>query len=232
MIVAYGCSFTFGDELDDLPEWYNDLTDKRNFMPEKLKYHKPSKKSYPYVMGKILNYEVENYGWRGGSNDRIFRTFFEHILNNTKESIYVIQWTFPHRTEVWSNKIQYYEGIVPTITDWHEASNLYYRNHYDANDTIKKLIRYIWSVDSLSKQFQQKIIQFIPIGIEDLGWDGVSMEYDFKLLDNLPDSFLDTQQIRNLVNYKIHPSEEGHELLGKYLVEKIKQKFFYLKNNI
>ena len=40
MIVAFGCSFTFGDELDDLPKWYEDFDDKRNFMPEKEKYHK------------------------------------------------------------------------------------------------------------------------------------------------------------------------------------------------
>ena len=31
MIVAFGCSFTFGDELNDLPKWYEDFDDKRNF---------------------------------------------------------------------------------------------------------------------------------------------------------------------------------------------------------
>ena len=30
--MAYGCSFTFGAELDDLPKWHTDLTDKRNFI--------------------------------------------------------------------------------------------------------------------------------------------------------------------------------------------------------
>ena len=75
-ITSFGCSFTFGEELDDLPDWFNDKSDKRNYMPLKLKYEKASKKSYPYVLGSFLDFEVENNGWRGGSNDRIFRTFF------------------------------------------------------------------------------------------------------------------------------------------------------------
>ena len=49
------------------------------------KYEKASKKSYPYVLGSFLDFEVENNGWRGGSNDRIFRTFFDHLINNKKE---------------------------------------------------------------------------------------------------------------------------------------------------
>ena len=116
-LIAFGCSFTFGANLDDLPEWYSDESDTRNFMPLKLKYNTPSKKSYPYVIGSLLNCEVENYGWRGGSNDRIFRTFFDHVISNKESSIYIIQWTFPHRTEFWSNDSNFYVGIVPSFVD-------------------------------------------------------------------------------------------------------------------
>ncbi len=217
-IVAYGCSFTFGEELDDLPDWFNDKSDKRNYMPDKLIYHKPSKKSWPYVMGDILGYEVENYGWSGGSNDRIFRMIFEHIFNNDKKSTYVVQWTFPHRTEVWSEENQYYIGLVPTLIDSHIDCKRYYKHYYDEIDTRNKLRRFIWSVDSVCKQLGHEIIQFMPIGVEDLNWDGVQVDNKFTPLNNLPDSFLDTNTIREKVNYKIHPTEDGHRELAKYII--------------
>ena len=44
-VIAFGCSFTFGNDLDDLPDWEKDMKDERNFLPLKLKYHRPSKKS-------------------------------------------------------------------------------------------------------------------------------------------------------------------------------------------
>ena len=227
-IVAYGCSFTFGAELDDLPKWHKDLTDKRNFMPQKLKYYKPSKKSWPYVMGSILDCDVENYGWSGGSNDRIFRTLFEHILNNDKKSTYIVQWTFPHRTELWSSEKKYYVGIVPTfITDkYHlfKPAKTFYKHYFDEKDVSDKLLRFIWSVDSVCKQFGHEIIQFMPIGVEDMGWDGVNVDKEFTPLDNLPDSFLDTEIIRKKVDYKIHPTEDGHRELAKYIIDNRRKK--------
>jgi len=220
MIVAFGCSFTFGDELDDLPKWYEDMNDERNFMPQKVKYHKPSKKSYPYIMGKLLDCDVENYGWRGGSNDRIFRTFFNHILENKNPSKYVVQWTFPHRTEIYSVENQYYVGIVPTLIDSNIDCKRYYKHYYDVIDTRNKLQRFIWSVDSVCKQLGHEIIQFMPIGVEDLNWDGVQVDNKFVPFNNLPDSFLDTNIIREKVNYKIHPTEGGHRKLAEYIARR------------
>ena len=208
-ITSFGCSFTFGEELDDLPDWFNDKSDKRNYMPLKLKYEKASKKSYPYVLGSFLDFEVENNGWRGGSNDRIFRTFFDHLINNKKKTIYTIQWTFPHRTEYWSEKSNEFLGIVPEMIDSKSdrESVLYAKDYYSKfqNDDkdMEKLTKYIWSVDSLCKQFGHELIQFMPIENE---------------LDMLPDSFLNSMEIMTLVEDKIHPTEEQHKRLAKYLL--------------
>ncbi len=209
-LIVFGCSFTFGENLDDLPEWYNDETDPRNYMPLKLKYNTPSKKSYPFVIGSLLNCEVENYGWRGGSNDRIFRTFFDHVISNKESSIYIIQWTFPHRTEFWSNDSNSYVGIVPSFVDINqddEAINFakkYYKKYYSSDDVKDKLVRYIWSVDTICNQFNHRIYQFFPIKGFDL---------DMKL----PTSFLQTNKILDLVKEKIHPDERGHIELANYL---------------
>ena len=212
-ITSFGCSFTFGEELDDLPDWFNDKSDKRNYMPLKLKYEKASKKSYPYVVGSFLDFEVENNGWRGGSNDRIFRTFFDHLINNKKKTIYTIQWTFPHRTEYWSEKRNMFRGIVPDFnTDFKKQNSkkesiVYSSEYYSKfqNDDVdnKKLLRYIWSVDSLCKQFGHELIQFMPVENK---------------LDMLPESFLNSMEIMTLVENKIHPTEEQHKRLAKYLL--------------
>jgi len=216
-VIAFGCSFTFGEELDDLPEFYNDKSDERNYMPLKLKYHRPSKKSYPYIMGSLLGCDVKNYGWSGGSNDRIFRTFFDHILNNKKKSIYVIQWTFPHRSEIWSNESQFYVGIVPSLIDRNEDTKRFYKDCYDENDVRDKLLRYIWSVDSVCKEFNHKILQFLPIGGDNMGWDGDNLDSKCPLFNNLPNSFLNTKVVREKVDYKMHPTEHGHKKLAEYL---------------
>lgn len=203
-VIAFGCSFTFGDELDDLPNWYEDMEDERNFMPQKLKYHQPSKKSYPYILGNLLSCKVENYGWRGGSNDRIFRTFFDHILNNKKKSIYVIQWTFSHRTEIWSNKGGFYSGITLNLIEEDKNAKEYYEEYYDENDVKRRLVRYMWSVDAICKEFNQKLYQFHPIA-------------DEQIENELPKSVLDTKKILELVDGKIHPTEQGHKNLAKYI---------------
>jgi len=216
MIVAFGCSFTFGEELDDLPEWYGDMDDKRNFMPHKEVYDTPSKKSYPSIMGDLLKCDVENYGWRGGSNDRIFRKFFDNILLNDNPSTYVVQWTFPHRTEIYSTKNGYYEGIVPVNVSWHEDSKIFYERYFDENEEKDKLIRYIWTIHSVCKELGHKLIQFFPISVEELillkarvGEKG------------LPDTFIDDDEIIKKVDNMVHPTEDGHKKLAEYLIGRL-----------
>ena len=218
MIVSFGCSFTFGDDLDDLPKWYNDFEDERNFMPQKEKNQKPSKKSYPYIIGQLLECNVENHGWRGGSNDRIFRKFFEHLLINNKPSTYIIQWTYPFRTEIWYSEGNYYWGVVPSFAGQLEEdlrgkgdiSERYYKENFDEEESKKKLLRFMWSVDSLCEKFGHQLIQFLPLGKEDFD------------LENLPKTLLNTDKIRNLVNFEMHPTEKGHRRLAEYLTRRIK----------
>ena len=149
-ITSFGCSFTLGGLLNN------------------------SKKSYPYELGRMLEdeFDVQNNSSVDESNDRIFRTFFEHLIGSKQKNIYTIQWTFQDRAEF-------------------------------KNDSIdsKKLLRYIWSVDSLCKQFGHELIQFMPIENK---------------LDMLPDSFLNTKEIMTLVENNTQPTEEQHTKLGKY----------------
>ena len=104
-------------------------------------------------------------------------------------------------------------GIVPDFnTDFNKQNSkkesIAYSSEYYSkfqNDDVdnKKLLRYIWSVDSLCKQFGHELIQFMPVENK---------------LDMLPESFLNSMEIMTLVENKIHPTEEQHKRLAKYLL--------------
>ncbi len=77
MILANGCSFTYGDELDN-----------------------PERDAWPAVLAAMANEPVMNLGQSGGSNDRILRTIVEVIEANSDNTKVVIAWTSPTRLEI------------------------------------------------------------------------------------------------------------------------------------
>tara|TARA_B100000424_G_scaffold174525_1_gene134745 strand:+ start:613 stop:1284 length:672 start_codon:yes stop_codon:yes gene_type:complete len=223
MVVAFGCSFTFGDGLDNLPR-------NTNFNPQDLwdnkkeNKPKPSDKSYPYLIGKLLKCNVENHGWRGGSNDMIFRKFFDHLFNNDKSTTYIIQWTFPYRSEIWHSKGNYFWGILSTFVgkffkDEHgnkfeadKFSRRYYEEHFNETESKNKLLRYMWSVDGVCEKFGYQVIQLLPLGKKYVDFENQS----------LPKTLLDIEKITNLVNFEMHPTKDGHERLAEYITRRIK----------
>ena len=72
MILFDGCSWTYGDELDN-----------------------PEKDRFSTLIGK----DHINLGKNGKSNDSILRTTLDHCENN-KVDLAVIQFTKPSRTEI------------------------------------------------------------------------------------------------------------------------------------
>ena len=86
-------------------------------------------------------------------------------------------------------------------------SILYAKDYFTKfqNDDVdnERLLKYIWSIDSLCKRFGHGLIQFMPI------------ENKF---DILPNSFLNTKEIMVVVDNEIHPTEEQHKRLAKYLL--------------
>ena len=70
-----------------------------------------SKVGFPILFdGKI---EAINYGFGGGSNNRITRTTIEGVRKHNPDLV-VIQWTSPFRYEFWNEEWNQYFGLVPT----------------------------------------------------------------------------------------------------------------------
>ena len=83
-IFANGCSYTEGCGLDN---------------PEKERYSK--------FLADKFNAEDINQSGGGGSNQRIFRTTYDWISENQdkiKNTLFVIQLTYPVRNEIWVNR--------------------------------------------------------------------------------------------------------------------------------
>lgn len=78
-IVAFGCSFTYGEGL---PDW------------DKIK-RLPSRFAWPAVIGKKLDYEVLNQGIPGGGNKQCAMKVLDTEFD--EDDIAIFYWTFWHR---------------------------------------------------------------------------------------------------------------------------------------
>jgi hypothetical protein len=84
-LITFGCSFTYGQGLPDC-EIGNNWSDVSNT---------PSKLSWPFVLGNLLNIPVVNKGVPGASNNEILY----HVLNFEFEpnDTVVLMWSLPNR---------------------------------------------------------------------------------------------------------------------------------------
>lgn len=96
LLYTNGCSMTYGAELADDPNnCHICLND-----PYRLQ------NSWPGQLAKILDMDLKNDGYPGGSNDRIFRTTQEFVAKwiqdgkDPKDLFVVIGWTEPQRLEL------------------------------------------------------------------------------------------------------------------------------------
>ena len=100
-VLVNGCSFTHGHgEVQD-------VTTGETLPP----------KSYvwPFRLEELFDGKIEaiNYGFGGGSNNRITRTTIEGVRKHNPDLV-VIQWTSPFRYEFWNEEWNQYFGLVPT----------------------------------------------------------------------------------------------------------------------
>ena len=100
-VLVNGCSFTHGHgEVQDV------TTGKTN---------PPQPYVWPFRLEELFDGKIEaiNYGFGGGSNNRIARTTIEGVRKHNPDLV-VIQWTSPFRYEFWNEEWNQYFGLVPT----------------------------------------------------------------------------------------------------------------------
>lgn len=87
-IIAFGCSFTFGEGLDDS---FSDVE-----FPELLKF---SNHAYPNILSNALGMQCINLAYPGSSNKKILRNILEYKFD--KADIAIVMWTTPARSTIY-----------------------------------------------------------------------------------------------------------------------------------
>lgn len=145
-VLTVGCSFTYGDEL-----------------PNRLE------SAWPYLLAKQNNWQINNLGKGGGSNDRSIRLIFDNI---NKYDLIIIAWTIHDRFEVSFN-----DELVDVNIGYAKKVNLewveeYYKHHYDRLYSYSSWFRQILMLQAYLEKMGQKYIMVNAFDIwGDLGKD-------------------------------------------------------------
>lgn len=216
-VLAFGCSFTFGDGVDHTESW-------------------------PFRLGKKLAVPAYNYGKSGASNKLITSEVFRVVdPGKHKDSLVVVAWSSHMRTSFWDDKDRRWESILVETASYKDhfikASEYYYGNIYSDYDAFftsfvhkltveaylkKHNIRYVF-LNALHEEYEYlKIVDTtlhkLRESIDQTNYmDFYGSIYEQMCMDR-------PQYICTTDNY--HPSIKGHEMIANNLLN------FITKNRI
>ena len=204
MILFDGCSFTYGDELEN-----------------------PEKDAFPHLvarMGLKDGAEPRKYkslGECGKSNDGILRTTLEYC-EKVPVSIVVIQFTKFSRREVMRQwKINRYWNIHPKNSD--DLTRDYYKNVQTLNDDVAN---YHKNKFLLENYFKRKKIKYFFLNLQKMGRiKGYTPSSWYYMASQEP--VVNMKEILGGMrwhpeNYVTgHPNKRGHELIAQRIYENI-----------
>ena len=217
-ILALGDSFTLGAELPDMPLQHTiDQTFANTWYDEQTRRHcliEPSQLSWPALLGKKLNQDVENWGLLGGSNDRIFRL----ASTLTKEySLIICAWTDVSRLDWFNNNKE-----LPVSVNSHAlfsrfpAIEHYYKYHYDSNQAIQRCLGQIITLQNNFKFINQKFV-FVN-SFNQLPADPLVSKIDTRYYIDTNSSMYNW--CKHLpIGKDNHPLEFGHELIANKIYQ-------------
>ena len=203
MILFDGCSYTYGDELEN-----------------------PEKDAYPHLVARMglmsedIARDYVNLGQCGKSNDGILRTTLEFCEKNEVD-IAVIQFTTFSRRELKRIRTNKYFHITAENRD--EGSLEYYKHLQNVDDDVANFHK---NKFILENYFKNNNIRYYFLNLQNmnkLGFHNHSSWYDI----GCKEPIINVRQIlgprrTHPENYVIgHPNKRGHELLAKHIYENI-----------
>jgi len=170
------------------------------------------------TFGELLSdkYNLEiNHAWKGGSsNDRIYRTTVNHIMNNKsdlQDTLFIIGWTKPTRFELYCNirgdYIQYghqnFYNLAPNVEGFEYEISIDFQKEYiskfiDVDNMLKEHIRRVYSLESILKTNNCKFLfwnVFKDIGSD--SFDEYLKQFEHSKVRQSPDDD--------------HPNKLGHQ---------------------
>lgn len=207
-VLTVGCSFTFGEEL-----------------------RTPCKDAWPALLAKTNDWEVNNMGKGGSSNDRIIRVVFDEIDNSY--DLIIVAWTNPDRFEVTYKGQPHDVNISSNKFSWTKE---YYAYHHDKFHSHQKWIRNIVMLQSFFKERNQRYLFCNMIGLEPVLNHHPTMLYDkfmhenSKLINCIDSKFYIDWPKFGLTDWmgdcpkgpNGHPLELGHQRIAERINEYIR----------
>jgi len=207
-ILTVGCSFTHGSELTN-----------------------PAISAWPYLLGQQNNWEVNNQGIGGGSNDRSVRVCFEEVQN--KYDLIVVAWTIHERIEVPSEL-----GLLNVTLGYAEKHNLswateYFIKHYDRLYSYQRWLRQVIMLQSYFKQINQQYLFLSTFGIwsdlREAHYDEYMLKLQY-LVDQVDSAYYIDWPKWGMVDWQGdcprgpggHPLEVGHQRIAERINEHIR----------
>lgn len=197
-ILYNGCSWTYGDELED------------------------KKERFSYLVSQHFNAEEVNVAECGSSNDKITRTTYLALKEHKDIDAVVIQWSNVERAELWDKK-HYPYNMIPSMNlggvrkrperlEYVTRQKCYYGTFEDATGH-EMLYKNIHLMQLMCKDYG------VPLYMTKLkpdkckeskrGWEFVPMTAIYEKL--LPD-----------YSYRMpkgHPTPEGHQIIAQHIIE-------------
>lgn len=199
MILTIGDSFTYGSELSD-----------RNL-------------AWPY----LLNKTVENKGFGGSSNDRIFRVAIEETTDN-KFDFVVVAWSFPNRKEVFDTSRRTPVCINYMHSDKLSWVNDYFKYSYDRDFAFRQWLVQMVALQGYFKSINQKYIFCNVAGLQG-DYDKYSEDLGH-ILNKIDKDFYPGWPYYGMLEWAKdtpvgkggHFLEEGHQIVANKLNEHIR----------
>jgi hypothetical protein len=204
-LLAFGDSFTFGNDLSD----WNDC--------------KPSQLTWPALISKHYNLEYECHANPGIGNLRILESILQTNIDN---SFCIINWSWVDRFDFCSSNTEKWETIRPTAE--HSLASYYYKNFHGQYQDILSTLIYI---DTAINYLLSRNNKFIMTIIDDLVFENImptwhnptaveqlqtSIKPHIKYFNGL--TFLEWAKGNNFpISNRWHPLEEAHQAAFEYI---------------
>lgn len=213
MLASFGCSFTYGEELEN-----------------------PKTQAYPFLLSKMLNEDVQNYGLCGAGNSYIKRTTVQKILHH-KPKYAIIQWSEVSRLELYASmpvtaqdRYNNYTGLLQTNIRWTGKGvkfvDEYYKNWYNEEHSFSDWIASVLCLQDFLKNHNINYVMFNAFGNQQLIKKYTIPEYKYIDTDRFlgwPDEGFVEWVYGTERKPQGHPNEEAHQIIAEKLYEYFKR---------
>ena len=203
MKIAFaGCSFTWGDELEN-----------------------PEEQRYSRLVCNKLEAEEINVSGCGWSNDILLHKFLKFCNSSEKPDVAVIQWTSTRRWQMWDDGKDDWEPLEPTKKyklQWNAVR--YYRHVYTQHHAIENYWKNVYLAEQYCKDNNIKLIM-MELKSRELTVDYVS-PYQCLVKSEIPTikgSIIPVPKNKTPEWYEywmenLHPSPKGHQLIADHII--------------